>query len=63
MTIIATIVLLGVLIFVHELGHFLAARSVGIRVERFSIGFGPRIWGFERGDTEYILAAIPLGGT
>ncbi len=62
MTIIATIVLLGVLIFVHELGHFLAARSVGIRVERFSIGFGPRVWGFERGDTEYILAAIPLGG-
>jgi regulator of sigma E protease len=62
MTIIATIILLGVLIFVHELGHFLAARSVGIRVERFSIGFGPRVWGFERGETEYILAAIPLGG-
>jgi regulator of sigma E protease len=62
MTIVATLVLLGVLIFVHELGHFLAARSVGIRVERFSIGFGPRIWGFQRGDTEYLLAAIPLGG-
>ena len=62
MTILATIVLLGVLIFVHELGHFLAARSVGIRVDRFSIGFGPRIAGFTKGDTEYVISAIPLGG-
>ncbi|MEX0856355.1 MAG: RIP metalloprotease RseP [Gemmatimonadota bacterium] len=62
MTLLATIVLLGVLIFVHELGHFLAARSVGIRVERFSIGLGPRIFGFQRGDTEYVISAIPLGG-
>ncbi|MXX55121.1 MAG: RIP metalloprotease RseP [Gemmatimonadetes bacterium] len=62
MTILATIVLLGVLIFVHELGHFWAAKAVGVGVERFSIGLGPRIWGFERGGTEYVLAAIPLGG-
>ena len=62
MTILATIVLLGVLIFVHELGHFWAAKSVGIGVERFSIGLGPRIWGFERGGTEYVLSIIPLGG-
>ena len=62
MTILATIVLLGVLIFVHELGHFWAAKSVGIGVERFSIGLGPRIWGIERGGTEYVLSAIPLGG-
>jgi regulator of sigma E protease len=62
MTIIATIVLLGVLIFVHELGHFLAARSVGVGVERFSIGLGPRIAGFQRGETEYVISAIPLGG-
>jgi len=62
MTIIATLVLLGVLIFVHELGHFLAARSVGVDVERFSIGLGPRIAGFQRGGTEYIISAIPLGG-
>ena len=62
MTILATIIVLGVLIFVHELGHFLAARSVGIRVERFSIGLGPRIFGFRRGDTEYVVSAIPLGG-
>ena len=62
MTIIATLIVLGVLIFVHELGHFIAARSVGIRVDRFSIGLGPRVWGFRRGDTEYVLSAIPLGG-
>ena len=62
MTIIATLIVLGVLIFVHELGHFLAARSVGVRVERFSIGLGPRVWGFQRGETEYVLSAIPLGG-
>lgn len=62
MTLLATIVLLGVLIFVHELGHFGAAKAVGIGVERFSIGFGPRLWGFKRGQTEYVLSAIPLGG-
>jgi regulator of sigma E protease len=62
MTILATIIVLGVLIFVHELGHFLAARSVGVRVERFSIGLGPRVWGYRRGETEYVLSAIPLGG-
>ena len=61
-SILATIVLLGVLIFVHELGHFWAAKSVGIGVERFSIGLGPRIWGYRRGETEYVLSAIPLGG-
>ena len=62
MTVLATIVLLGVLIFVHELGHFWAAKAVGVGVERFSIGLGPRVWGFERGGTEYVLSAIPLGG-
>jgi len=62
MTILATLVVLGVLIFVHELGHFWAARSVGIRVERFSIGLGPRVYGFTRGDTEFVISAIPLGG-
>ena len=61
-SILATIVLLGVLIFVHELGHFWAAKSVGIGVERFSIGLGPRIWGYTHGETEYVLSAIPLGG-
>ncbi len=61
-TVLALIVVLGVLIFVHELGHFLAAKAVDIEVERFSIGLGPRIWGFTWGETEYILSAIPLGG-
>ncbi len=56
------IVLLGVLIFVHELGHFGAAKAVGIAVERFSIGLGPRLWGFTRRGTEYVVAAVPLGG-
>ena len=60
--ILSTLFLLGVLIFVHEMGHFWAARLVGIGVERFSIGFGPRLWGFTRGGTEYWIAAIPLGG-
>ncbi|QPJ66379.1 MAG: RIP metalloprotease RseP [Candidatus Nitrohelix vancouverensis] len=53
---------LAALIFVHELGHFLAARRVGVEVEVFSIGFGPRLLGFKSGGTEYLLAAIPLGG-
>jgi regulator of sigma E protease len=62
MTIIATIIVLGVLIFVHELGHFFAAKAVGVEVQRFSIGLGPRLFGFRRGETEYVLSAIPLGG-
>ncbi|HSM60563.1 MAG TPA: RIP metalloprotease RseP [Longimicrobiales bacterium] len=62
MTILATIIVLGVLIFVHELGHFAAAKAVGVEVQRFSIGLGPRVAGFKRGETEYVLSAIPLGG-
>lgn len=50
------------LILIHELGHFLVAKSLGIGVERFSIGFGPKIAGFRRGETEYMLSVIPLGG-
>lgn len=61
-TVLATIVVLGVLILVHELGHFWAAKAVDIEVSRFSIGFGPKIFGFRRGETEYVIAAIPLGG-
>ena len=62
MTILATIVVLGVLIFVHELGHFAAAKAVGVEVQRFSIGLGPKVAGFKHGETEYVLSAIPLGG-
>ncbi len=56
------IISLGVLIFVHELGHFLAAKLFGIYVERFSLGFGPKVVGITIGETEYQLAAVPLGG-
>lgn len=51
-----------ILVFVHELGHFLAAKWFGMRVERFSIGFPPRVWGFKKGDTDYCIGATPLGG-
>ncbi len=61
-TVIGVVVVLGVLIFFHELGHFLMARWVGVRVLKFSLGFGPKIWGFVRGGTEYCISAIPLGG-
>jgi len=53
---------LGVLVFVHELGHFLAAKRVGIRVLKFQLGFNPTILSFRRGDTEYSIGALPLGG-
>ena len=62
MTVLATIVVLGVLIFVHELGHFWAAKAVGVEVQRFSIGLGPKVFGFKWGETEYAFSAIPLGG-
>lgn len=52
----------GMLIFVHELGHFVAAKLVGIRVEVFSLGFGPRLFGLKRGETDYRIAVVPLGG-
>jgi regulator of sigma E protease len=58
----AFVVVLGVLIFFHELGHFLVARFFGVGVEKFSLGFGPRILGKTIGMTEYRLSAIPLGG-
>jgi regulator of sigma E protease len=53
---------LGFVIFVHELGHFLLAKWNGVKVEKFSIGFGPTLFGWTRGETEYVLAALPLGG-
>src|SRR5262249_15262668 len=60
---VAQIVLgIGFLIFVHELGHYLVARYFGVRVELFSIGFGPAIFSWRRGDTEYRVAWIPIGG-
>ena len=54
--------LLGLLIFVHELGHYLVAVYFGVRVETFSLGFGKKIFSYKRGDTTYCLSIIPLGG-
>ena len=61
-TVLSFILVLGVLIFVHELGHFIVAKSSGVTVLRFSLGFGPKIVGFTRGTTEYRLSMLPLGG-
>src|SRR5438046_3255214 len=61
-TILSFAFVLGVLVFVHELGHFLAAKRVGIRVLKFQLGFNPTILSFRRGDTEYGIGALPLGG-
>jgi len=58
----AVVLFLGGLIFVHELGHFLVAKALGVKVLRFSIGFGPRAFGFHRGETEYWISVFPLGG-
>ncbi len=62
MDVVYFIVLVGVLIFVHELGHFVWAKFFGVKVLKFSLGFGPKIAGFSRGGTEYVIAAFPLGG-
>ncbi len=61
-SIVALIIVLGVLIFFHEFGHFLTARLFGVGVERFSLGFGPRLFGFRSGITDYRVSAVPLGG-
>ncbi len=61
-SVLAFLFVLGVLVFVHELGHFAMARRLGIRVLTFSLGFGPKLLKFRRGDTEYCVSAIPLGG-
>ena len=62
LSLLAPILVFGLVIFVHELGHFVAAKLTGVYAPRFSIGFGPKIFSFRRGETEYVLAALPLGG-
>lgn len=62
MTFLAGLVLLSVLVTIHEFGHFLLARLSGVRVYTFSIGFGPRVWGFRVGETDFRISAVPLGG-
>src|SRR5258708_899886 len=59
---VAFIVLVGLMVVVHELGHFIVAKLCGVRVEAFSFGFGPRLFGFKYGDTDYKVCLLPLGG-
>ncbi|PSP16860.1 MAG: RIP metalloprotease RseP [Cyanobacteria bacterium QS_8_64_29] len=62
MSVLAAIAVLALLIVIHELGHFTAARTQGIRVSRFSLGFGPVLWRYQGAQTEYAVRALPLGG-
>ncbi len=62
LTLVSVIFVFGLLVTIHEYGHFLVAKAMGVRVEKFSIGFGPTIATMRRGDTEYMLCALPLGG-
>jgi regulator of sigma E protease len=59
---VAILFVLGVLVFVHEFGHYAVAKLCGVRVETFSLGFGKRLWGFRRGETDYRISLLPLGG-
>src|SRR3981189_2201642 len=59
---VSMLVVLGIMVLVHEFGHFAVAKLCGVRVEVFSIGFGKRLFGFRRGDTDYRLSLLPLGG-
>lgn len=62
MSIILFLVILAILVFVHELGHFLAAKYFGVRVDEFAIGFPPKIFSFKKGETDYVINLIPFGG-
>ena len=62
LSIVIALLILGVIIVIHELGHFLVAKFFKIKVETFSVGFGPRLIGFRKGDTDYRISAFPLGG-
>src|SRR5574341_362393 len=62
MTFLYFLIVIGILVFVHEFGHFIMAKRAGVRVEKFSLGMGPKLFGYKKGDTEYIISALPLGG-
>ncbi|MFH1782413.1 MAG: site-2 protease family protein, partial [Candidatus Omnitrophota bacterium] len=59
---ISFIVVLSILVIVHEFGHFIVAKKTGVNVEKFSIGFGPELFGITKGGTRYVISLIPLGG-
>mgnify|MGYP000488942883 CR=1 FL=1 len=63
MSIVIAVIIFSLLIFIHELGHFLLAKKNGIRVVEFSIGMGPRLFSFEKGDTRYSLKLLFFGGS
>lgn len=60
--IVSFVLVLGVLVFIHEFGHFIVAKRLGVRVDKFSLGFGPKLWGFRKKETEYLISMLPLGG-
>ena len=62
MTIIAAIILFGIIVFIHELGHFLFAKKAGVRIHEFAIGMGPKIYSTQKGETKYSVRLLPLGG-
>src|SRR5947209_19759086 len=61
-TVVAFAVLISVIVFIHELGHLGVGKWLGVKAIRFSVGFGPRLWGFQWGETEYRLSLLPFGG-
>src|SRR3989338_8709013 len=61
-TAVIFIIVLGVLVFIHEFGHFIFAKRAGMKVEEFGFGFPPRVWGIRKGETLYSINAIPFGG-
>src|SRR5512142_1105504 len=61
-SLVSVVIVLGIMIVVHEFGHFAAAKFFGVRVETFSVGFGKRLLGFTRGETDYRISALPFGG-
>ena len=61
-TVLELLLVLGLMVLVHEFGHFVVAKWFGVRVETFAIGFGKRVVGFRRGGTDYQINALPLGG-
>ena len=63
MSIFLAVIIFGVLVFIHEFGHFIIAKKNGVRVIEFSIGMGPRLLSFVRGETRYSLKLLPIGGS
>ena len=61
-TVIITVLMFGVLIFIHEFGHFVTAKICGVKVNEFSLGMGPKLFGFKKGETGYNVRALPIGG-